>query len=170
MTTLAIALAKIAVLEARIDALEGGRRTDSGSGGGARGPAGGGDALPDHLLENTWADRTIPKDPKQWKGRSQVNRRYSQAPAEWLEMAASNADFKAQKGREEVPVRLNNKGKPWHESDTFEAKLLRAWANRARQRPAPAPPKSAPADPGGDDDFNFGFNAESAKKPDDVGF
>lgn len=154
-------LARIAALEARVADLEagGGKST---SGGGAA-PSGG-EALPDHMLDNAWADKTITKDPKQWKGPTQVNKRFSRAPSEWLEMMAKNMDFKAQKGREEVPVRLNNKGKPWHESDTFEAKILRGWAVRNASKPT-QDRKPAPA--GGNDDFNFGAN-ETADS--DIGF
>lgn len=171
MSTLAIALAKIAVLEARLDALEGrsggGGAPAPSSGGGAGGSSG--DTLPEHVLENAWADRAITRDPKQWKGRTQVGRRYSQAPAEWLEMFARNMDFKAQKGREEVPVRLNNKGKPWHEADTFEAKLLRTWAVRAKAKAAAAPAPPPAASPADDDPlaFNFGANVPA---DDDIGF
>ena len=152
MSTLEIALAKITILEAEVAELKAGRGSAPAASGGA------GEALPDHLLEAAWADKEISRDPKQWKGPTQVGRMYSRAPADWLRMAAGNADFKAQKGREEVPVRMSNKVKdgkpvPWYESDLFEAKLLRAWANRNANKPAPAPkPK------GGDDDFNFGAN------------
>lgn len=168
MTTLAILAAEIALLKARVDALEGGRGTSSS--GGAPSSSGGGatpgDALPDHLLDNAWADAKIDKDPPKFKGRTQVGRRYSIASVEWLESAAGFYEWKAQKGREEVPVRLQasgkNAGKPWHEADTFKAKLLRAWAKRAANRPA-APKTGAPT---ADIDFPFGANAPS----DDVGF
>lgn len=170
MTTLAIALAKIAVLEARLDALEGGRGASSSSGASSAG-AGGGEALPDHLLDNAWADKTIAKDPKQWKGPTQVNRRFSRAPAEWLDMAASNMEFKAQKEREAVPVALQttgkNAGKPWHESTTFNAKLLRAWARRNATKAA-VKPAEKPSAQSQDDDFSFGANVPAAD--DDVGF
>lgn len=146
MSTLELALARITILESEVAALKSGK-------GSAPGASGGGEALPDHLLDNAWADKTIGKDPKQWKGPTQVGRLYSRAPVEWLKMAANNMDFKAQKGREEVPVRMNDKGKPWHESDTFEAKIMRGWAARNANKPATAPkPKSA------DDDFDFGAN------------
>jgi hypothetical protein len=179
MTTLAIALAKIAVLEARLDALEAGRggaSTSNGSSSGAtNGSSGGGEALPDHMLDNDWADSKIDKDPPKWKGRSQVNRWYSDAPPEWLRSMAGFFDWKADKGRKEVPVRLQssgkNAGKPWHEADTFKAKLLRAWAIRnerkAAQQPRPGPAKPPASIP--DDEFPFGANAP-VDVDDGVGF
>ena len=165
MTTLAVALAEIAALRARVEALEaGGGQSSSSSGGSA--PSGGGDALPDHMLDNAWANKKITKDPKQWKGATQVNRTYSRAPAEWLEMMARNMDFKAEMGRKEVPVRLNNKGKPWHESDTFEAKILRAWAKRNASK-ATAAPKSSPRNNDADDWGDSSSSAPSAPDNDD---
>ena len=163
MTTLAVLQAELALLKARVDALEQGRGAAPSSGNG------GGDTLPEHMLTKSWADKKISKDPKQWKGPTQVGKTYSRAPVEWLEMAANNADFKAQKGREENPVRLRNDGKPWHESDTFEAKLLRTWAKRRAAMPQPvkAAPPPLPVEPSdADEDFPFGANAADA----DIGF
>jgi len=159
MTTLDVALARIAALEARVAALEVGN---------GRSASGGGEALPDHMLNNAWADATIDKDPPKYKGRSQVGRRYSIAPVDWLESAAGFYEWKAQKGREENPVRLQtsgkNAGKPWHEADSFKAKLLRAWAKRNANKPKAAPkqepeddfgaPAPAPADDFGGADYD----------------
>jgi hypothetical protein len=132
--------------------------------------------LSDAMLEQPWADSVISKDPKNWKGRSQVGRRLSMAPVEWLESMAGFHEWCADKGRKEVPVRLQesgkNAGKPWHEADTFKARLLRAWARRAASRPkAPPPPKQDFLD---DDptSFDFGANVKPKTPPpdDDVGF
>ena len=151
MTTLAVALAEIAALKARVDALEGGGARSSSNGSGSTGA---GEALSDAQLDKAWADKKITKDPPKWTGPTQVNRTYSKAPVEWLESMAGFLDWKAQKGREEVPVRLNNSGKPWHESDTFEAKILRGWARRRAAKPATAKASA----PQADDDFGFGAN------------
>lgn len=167
MSTLEVALARIVALEARVAALESGASSASTGGGSSSSSGREEEALPDHLLEKPWADKTIARDPKQWKGPTQVNRRYSRAPAEWLLMAARNMEFKAQKGREEVPVRLNNKGKPWHESDTFEAKILRGWARRNADKPAPAPKPSSTSN---DDAFDFGHNVKPGDDADDLEF
>ena len=112
---------RIATLEARIAKLE------SGASATASGPE---EALEDHHLDKDWARKTIKKDPPRWAGESQIGRTYADAPVAWLLDAAGLAEWKAKKGREESPVRMKDNGKPWHESDTFEAKLLRAWAKR----------------------------------------
>lgn len=134
-----LVLQRLAAIEARLAALEAGGGAGTTSGGVTTGPAS--EALPDHMLDNAWADKAISRDPKQWKGITQVGRTYSRANPDWLEMMAKNLDYKAACGRAEVPVRMNNKGKPWHESDTFEARICRGWAirNRAKKAAAPEP-------------------------------
>ena len=98
------------------------------------------DELSDSFLDaQPWTDRDITKNPKRWAGVDHAGFRYSEASSEWLECQASLLDYKAQKGREAVPVRLNQKGKPWHESDAFEAKICRAWARRNRGKDLPPP-------------------------------
>ena len=145
MSTLELALARITILESEVATLKSGKGSAPGAS-----VDGGGEALPDHLLDNAWANRAIDRDPKQWKGPTQVGKTYSRAPVEWLQMKAGNMDFKAQKGREENPVRMNPKpnkqGKivPYYESDLFEAKILRGWAARNANKPKPPPP--APVD------------------------
>lgn len=131
-------LARLSVIEAKVDRLLAGVAAPS---------APTGEAFPDARLSEVWADKEIKKDPPRYSGPTMVGRRFSTATAEWHETNASYLDWKAQKGREETPVRLNNKGKPWHESDTFEAKLCRAWAKRLRAGSA------APAS--GSDDIPF---------------
>ena len=42
-----------------------------------------------------------------------------------------------------MPVRTKDNGKPWYESDEFEAKLSLAWAARLERSPAPASEPSA---------------------------
>ena len=99
----------------------------------AAAPAPSGDELGDSFLDSqAWCDRTIKKDPKRWEGASMVGMTYSQAPAEWLESMAGLCEWKAAKGREENPPKCNDKGKPWHEVDAFEAKICRAFARRNR--------------------------------------
>lgn len=90
------------------------------------------DTFSDDKLENDWANKTVSKDLPRWKGDSMVGRMYSDCSAEWHDQASGFYEWKAKKGREEQPVRLKNNGKPWHESDTFNAKLHRTWAKRIR--------------------------------------
>lgn len=176
----ALLQAEVDALKARVALLE--AKFASGSGPSTGTPAASSgkvqvqreEPLDDHHLVNDWADKAIKKDPKKWKGESMVGRRWSQAPAEWLVLAAESAEYKAHMGRltpDSDPkkwvtdqatgeVRLDKKTgekKAWHEGDTFNAKLLRAWAKRNAANPPPGP---------GDDDFTFGANAgaeEAAK-------
>jgi hypothetical protein len=96
--------------------------------------------LTDGFLDaQSWTDRRIEKDPKRWAGSSQVGLRYSEADPDWLRVQAGFLDWKADQERAKESPRLNNKGKPWHEVDAFEAKICRAWERRNRARgPKPA--------------------------------
>ena len=121
------------------------------------------DTLDPKFLREPWADKTIKKDPPKWKGVSYVGKLYSQASAAWLLDNASFLEWKASKGRQEVPVRLKNNGKPWHEADSFEAKLCRTWAAQAHQ--------PGPSDmPRGDKDKGDAWEPEAGGGDDDFGF
>ncbi len=120
---------RIAELESRITKLESGTHKTS-SGGGET------DTLKPEMLEQAWADKDIAKLPSNWKGRSlDVIHRYSDLDAKEATDLAGFFSWKAEKGRNEVPVRMSNKldkktGQPvpWFESDLFTAKILRTWA------------------------------------------
>lgn len=90
-------------------------------------------------LSEHWADKPVRKLPSKWKGRDVTGELYSTLSAKEATDLAGFFEWKAQKGREEVPVRCRDDGKPWHESDAFEAKLLRTWASVA------SAPKVTPA-------------------------
>lgn len=178
MSTLEVALARIAALEARVAALESGSVGTSTASNGDSSDVRREMPIDDHQLDNSWADKKVTKDPKKWKGPTQVGKTYSRAPIEWLEMAAASLEYKAHMGRLENPPRLSNKvrnGKPvpWHESDSFEARIIRGWVERKKKRGAAKPAPAA--EPGGDDDFNFGANTKAPETPkdepaDDIGF
>lgn len=92
--------------------------------------------LDDAKLAEPWADQEIRKDPPMWiqnGGDSFQNQTMSMCTPEYLDALSDFFEWKAAKGREENPPRLNAKGKPWHESDTFSAKLARAWARNKRK-------------------------------------
>jgi hypothetical protein len=121
-------------------------------------PQQGGEVATEDLLNKPWADMEIRKDPPRTNQPTSVGKRMSQCTAEYLEDYASFHDWKARKGREEEPPRLNNKGKPWYESDELVAKVARGWAQRARERPAAKrAPKQAEmlAEDMGEDDIPF---------------
>lgn len=124
-------MARVSALEARVAILENGKPAQSTSSGDT--PT---DTFSDDKLDNDWANKTVAKDIPRWKGESMVGRQFADCPAEWHDAAASFCEWKAAKGRNENPVRMNNKGKPWHEQDTFTAKLHRTWAKRIRERGA----------------------------------
>lgn len=164
--SLDVIMQRLAALEARVASLEsGGARSSSSSDVGEIRRE---QPLSDSQLSNAWADKKIGKDPKKWKGPSQVGKFYSRAPLEWLELAAEACEFKAYKGRQEDPPRLKNNGKPWHESDSFEARILRAWAERRRKQPPPAPATPSATDKDADE-FPFGANAP-VSADDEIGF
>lgn len=120
-------------IEARLAALEArGGQAPSGQGQSANDDS----TFSFDKLSADWADKMVAKDPPRWQGETMVGVPYSECPAGWLDSMAGFLAWKAQKGREEVPVRVNNRGKPWHESDAFEAKLCRTWAKFKREQPA----------------------------------
>lgn len=100
----------------------------------------GGEAAPDHWLEKDYNDREVRRDPKFWEGPSFVGRKWSACPVAYLEKLAKFLEFKAAKERAEVPVKLNDKGKPWHEFTAMDAKLVRAWVARKKRTNADALP------------------------------
>lgn len=109
---------RIAALEARVTALE----SSKGK------PAANTDTFSLDKLENAWADKEVKKVPSTWKLGDVIGKKYSELTPEEAQELAGFYEWKAQKGREEVPVRKRDDGKPWHENDSFEAKLLRTWA------------------------------------------
>jgi hypothetical protein len=105
----------------------------------------GGEVADDALLAKEWADMEIRKDPPRTSQASSVGKRMSECTPEYLDDYASFHDWKAKKGREENPPRLNNRGKPWYESDELTAKVARGWAARARKaKPIPFVTKANP--------------------------
>ena len=147
-------MARLAALEARVTELESRSGAPAASGGGSSDEIRQEQPIADHQLENSWARKTIDKDPKSYKGPTMVGKTWDRASIEWLEAAARSFEYKAHMGRIAVPVRVNNKGEPWHKSDSFTAKVLRGWIARKQKAPKPAP-----APTGDDTDFNFGANA-----------
>lgn len=121
-------IAAIADLQLRVAKLESAKATPAPSGGYP--PAQAGEVADDKLLAFEWANMQIRKDPPRWAGPSYVGQRMTDCTAEYLLSYAGFHEWKAQKGREEDPPRLNSKGKPWHESDSLTAKIARGWAAR----------------------------------------
>lgn len=95
----------------------------------AAGPAGG--VAPDSDLDGQWGNPEVKaKDPKDWHGPTMKGRKFSECPAEYLELVAERLDYFA--GKEE-----DAKKKRYQEMD---AKRARGWAKRIRDgRHTPAP-------------------------------
>jgi hypothetical protein len=107
-----------------------------GNGGGASGKAAG-----DKILDADWCQRkTVDKLPKNWDGSNIIGMRWEECASEDLLKLAGFYEWKAEKGRNEVPVRLNNKGEPWHKSDTFNAEICRGYAKRNQGKKPGAKP------------------------------
>lgn len=98
----------------------------------------------DDLLSRDWADMEIRRDPPRGTQPSHVGKRMSECSEAYLLEYASFFEWKAQKGREEDPPRLNSKGKPWYEGDELTAKVARGWAQRARNAATAKRPQRAP--------------------------
>lgn len=153
MSTLDMAMQRIAVLEARVAALESSKAPAAQqSSPGVRQTS---EPLSDDMLHKSWADKRVKRDPPKWGGESKIGMLYSQVESDWHESNAGFCDWKAAKGAAEVPVRCNKEGKPWHESDTFEAKLCRAWARRNQGGVAPQAVKSTVGD------YDYGTSSTS---------
>jgi hypothetical protein len=109
-----------------------------------------GEVASDDLMSRDWADMLIRKDPPR-ATESFAGKRMSECTEAYLLEYAAFHDWKAKKGREEEPPRLNNKGEPWWKSDELTAKVARGWAKRAKggtaKPKAPAPkPANTPED------------------------
>ena len=139
---------RLATVEGRLAALEGRAAQATGS----AHVSGGGEALDDRHLSADWADKVVKRDLRGGQV-PMIGRRYSECPAEWHTQMAAQCERSAEKNRNEVPIRLSKKVDkkgnlvPWHEQDSFEAKLHRAWAKRMSGGAAPAkasPPAEMP--------------------------
>lgn len=87
---------------------------------------------PDRDLDGQWGNPTVTqKDPRDWTGPSMKGRRFSECPAEYLDMIADRFDYFAQKA-DESGERLTN-GKPAAEYKRKDAARARGWAKRVRE-------------------------------------
>jgi hypothetical protein len=97
-----------------------------------------GEVATDDLLNRDWADMEVRRDPKRWNGPSQVGKRMSECPADFLLEYASFHEWAANKSKSEPEPRLDNKGRPWYERDFLIAKLARGFAKRNGAKPVAA--------------------------------
>jgi hypothetical protein len=92
------------------------------------------------VLDRKYGDPTVKFDPGKWAGPSMKGRKYSECPADFLDLLANSLDFFAKKN-EENNVLLNN-GKPKAKYEREDAGKARGWAQRLRDKPyqEPTPP------------------------------
>ena len=108
----------------------------------------------DEQLGATWADKTVRKDPKFWKGASYAGQTYSECSPEFLDCLAEQLEWSASRDKDNPDAKKKTNGKFWWEADEFEAKLCRSWA--AKHRRVAAEAAAAPL-PSGDDAGDLPF-------------
>lgn len=88
-------------------------------------------------LDGPYGDPEIRKDPPRWTGESQVGKRYSECPADYLESLAGFNTWRAQKDDESGAV--DAKGRPKSYWAKLDAARARGWAQRIRGSARVAP-------------------------------
>lgn len=118
----------------------------------ARRTGGGPAVTSDRELDSKYGDPQVTFDPRDWKGESFKGLRFSQCPAEFLEMLAETFDYFAEKA-ERTNEQTNN-GKPVAPYKRKDAARARGWAARARDgKTTPVTANGASDDAWGEDGF-----------------
>lgn len=108
----------------------------------------------DRDLDSQYGDPIVKaKDPRDWTGEPMNGRKFSECPAEYLDMVAERLDYFAEQA--EVTGELANNGKPAAGYKRLDAARARGWAARIRSGkhvPAKSPAPAAWADPPATDD------------------
>lgn len=81
------------------------------------------------------------KDPRDWSGPTMKGRRFSECPADYLEMYAEKLDWVADKSEQEGAK--TNSGKPLANYQRSDAARARGWAARIRSGQHTPPPVDA---------------------------
>lgn len=129
---------RLALLEARVAALE----TGGGNGGGASRGSAGGAVASDYEMSGAYGDPTVRKDPPRWLkegGESYAGQPMSACPPEYLLSLAGFFDWQASKDEEQGKTYTNKKGEvvPTAVLRRKDAALARGWAKRnANAQPA----------------------------------
>ena len=104
----------------------------------------------DRDLDGPYGDPVIKaKDPRDWTGPTMAGRKFSECPAEYLELLAERYDYFAAKADETNEVAAN--GKPKSHYSRLDAARARGWAARIRAGGVKPAAAAAPA-PGWADD------------------
>lgn len=97
----------------------------------------------DRDLDGKYGDPQLKFMPRDWTGASFKGRRFSECPAELLEMAAETFDYFARKAEENNET--TDKGKPVADYKRQDAARARGWAKRIRDgRHTPPPVEGTP--------------------------
>jgi hypothetical protein len=85
----------------------------------------------DSDLDGQYGDPIVKAaDPRDWTGDSQKGNRYSQCPAQYLDLLADRLDYFA--GKAEAEGKLTSAGKPVAPFNRKDAARARGWAKRIR--------------------------------------
>lgn len=112
-------------------------------------PRGSSKVAADVMLDNSWADKVVRKDPKFWQGDSYEGQKWSACPPAYLDKLAASLEYSANKESQNPDAKKNAKGEPYWRGTLFEASLVRAWAARKRASVS-LPSPSAEAEPAED--------------------
>lgn len=113
----------------------------------------------DSDLDGKYGDPEIKaRDPRDWTGPSMQGRRFSECPAEYLDMVAERLDYFAEQAEEEG--KTTSSGKPVAPYNRKDAARARGWAARIRsgrhvQTTPPSDGWASGADAPTDDDIPF---------------
>ena len=119
-----------------------------------------GTVAPDRDLDGKYGNPIIKaKDPRDWTGPTMKGRRFSDCPADYLDLVAARLDYFADQA--EAEGKLTTNGKPVAPYNRADAARARGWAKRIRSGVhTPGAVSSGPPDedwgpPPSDDDIPF---------------
>ena len=86
----------------------------------------------DHDLDSQYGDPIVKaKSPRDWTGEPMLGRKFSECPAEYLDLVAERLDYFA--GQSEATGELASNGKPVAGYKRLDAARARGWAKRTRE-------------------------------------
>lgn len=104
----------------------------------ARKAAGPKEVASDRDLDGKYGDPKVTANPRDWNGPSFKGRKYSECPAEFLDLVAEMMDYFAQKADQNNE--RTDKGKPVSFYKRGDAARARGWAKRIREGKHTPPP------------------------------
>ena len=86
----------------------------------------------DRDLDGDYGDPIVKaKSPRDWTGEPMLGRKFSECPAEYLDLVAERLDYFA--GQSEATGELASNGKPVADYKRLDAARARGWAKRVRE-------------------------------------